>query len=113
MIEYSSNNSGGSWWLNDQQWLALEKAGWNVHWYRNDHNTERFLGALASSASREGLSMRMAIAEWEDITGENSADLGCSCCGTPHTFTEYDGEGNMGEMYSPDYPSTGNRYEEL
>lgn len=31
-IEYRSNNSGGSWWLSDDDWLALEAAGWVVHW---------------------------------------------------------------------------------
>jgi len=31
-IQYSSNNSGGSWWLNDNDWINLEKAGWTVIW---------------------------------------------------------------------------------
>lgn len=31
-VEYSSNNSGGSWWLKDEDWLNLEKAGWKVEW---------------------------------------------------------------------------------
>lgn len=31
-VEYSSNNSGGSWWLKDKDWIALEKAGWFVEW---------------------------------------------------------------------------------
>jgi hypothetical protein len=31
-VEYSANNSGGSWWLKDQHWLALEAAGWTVEW---------------------------------------------------------------------------------
>lgn len=31
-VEYMSNNSGGHWWLTDQQWKALEKAGWIVAW---------------------------------------------------------------------------------
>ena len=31
-IEYSSNNSGGSWWLKDEDWKALEAAGWWVEW---------------------------------------------------------------------------------
>jgi hypothetical protein len=31
-IEYESNNSGGSWWLSDDDWKALEKAGWKVKW---------------------------------------------------------------------------------
>ena len=29
-IVYSSNNSGGSWWLSDEDWKKLEAAGWNV-----------------------------------------------------------------------------------
>lgn len=31
-VKYSSNNSGGGWWLKDKDWLALEKAGWHVEW---------------------------------------------------------------------------------
>lgn len=36
LIEYNSNNSGGSWWLKDKDWLALEKAGWKI--IRADEN---------------------------------------------------------------------------
>lgn len=31
-VEYDSNNSGGHWWLKDEDWHALEKAGWIVRW---------------------------------------------------------------------------------
>lgn len=31
-IEYSTNNSGGDWWLKDKDWKALEAAGWSVVW---------------------------------------------------------------------------------
>lgn len=31
-VEYRSNNSGGSWWLKDKHWKALERAGWFVNW---------------------------------------------------------------------------------
>ena len=31
-VEYSTNNSGGSWWLSDEDWKALEAAGWYVKW---------------------------------------------------------------------------------
>lgn len=31
-VEYGSNNSGGEWWLSDEQWRALELAGWEVVW---------------------------------------------------------------------------------
>lgn len=100
-VKYSSNNSGGSWWLTDDDWFNLEKAGWEIDWYKNKSDdlfmkpgNDRFLGVLASSATREGLSMRMAIAEWEDITHQDSQDEGCRCCGEPHSFYEIDDEGN-------------------
>lgn len=31
-VEYSSNNSGGSWWLKDEDWKSLEAGGWKVEW---------------------------------------------------------------------------------
>ena len=31
-VTYESNNSGGSWWLEDKDWGELEKAGWYVIW---------------------------------------------------------------------------------
>lgn len=119
VITYSSNNSGGSWWLKDKDWYALEEAGWVVHWhhdlddpshvhaerdmsmfsghthaYDSEHlltkvtpNGERFLGALAQSAAKATNNPDEAIAEWERITGQNSTDEGCNCCGEPHSFT--------------------------
>lgn len=80
-VKYSANNSGGHWWLSDEQWKDLEDAGWVVNWTEG-----RFLGALATSATRECMSEKVAIAEWETITGEDSNEQGCSCCGRPHNF---------------------------
>lgn len=31
-VRYSSNNSGGGWWLKDEDWQALAAAGWDVIW---------------------------------------------------------------------------------
>lgn len=31
-VTYSTHNSGGSFWLKDSHWKALEKAGWKVEW---------------------------------------------------------------------------------
>ena len=36
-VEYDSNNSGGSWWLEDKDWFALEKAGWIIEWKHLGH----------------------------------------------------------------------------
>lgn len=98
MIEYDSNNSGGSWWLSDEDWVSLENAGWNVAWYSEPSNLPmfsasadgRWLGALASQASREGLTLEEAVAEWEAITGQSANAEGCDCCGRPHSFYECD-----------------------
>lgn len=99
-VEYSSNNSGGRWWLKDEDWLALEKAGWVVNWARNNKYefaradaNGRWLGALATSATRHGLSLSDAVAEFERVTKARSTDAGCPCCGQPHFFTEYDDSG--------------------
>lgn len=32
LVRYNSNNSGGRWWLKDEDWIALEKVGWYVLW---------------------------------------------------------------------------------
>lgn len=114
-ITYSSNNSGGNWWLKDEDWFNLEKAGWKIEWYplttgydKNGHvmidenglpdlfedscgvgiEDGRLVGALADSAYRFGLTMRQAIKEWENITGKDADAKGCSCCGSPHNFSE-------------------------
>lgn len=102
-VEYSSNNSGGYWWLKDEDWKALEAAGWEVEWYKDRENVltgrenpeGRFLGALASSAKRYGVTLRHAIEEWEAITGQSASDEGCHCCGTPHAFYSYSSSGAM------------------
>ena len=114
-VEYDSNNSGGRWWLTDQNWLDLEKAGWDVKWYRNEEYYKtgedgRWLGALAGKATKAGVTIGAAISEWENITGQNSADLGCACCGTPHSFTLYDDNGDWKDSYSPSFPYYGDPY---
>ena len=99
-VEYSSNNSGGRWWLTDDDWYNLEKAGWKVDWAKNiaqkyfkaDENG-RWLGALAKSATRHGLDLIEAKDEWERVTRKSSTEPGCPCCGQPHSFTEYDDNG--------------------
>lgn len=99
-VEYDSNNSGGHWWLKDEHWKALETAGWEVRWYATEGDRifkadedGRWLGALASHATRHGLTLREAAEEWERVTGESSTEAGCACCGQPHSFTEYDDDG--------------------
>jgi hypothetical protein len=112
IVEYDSNNSGGDWWLKDEDWDALAEAGWNVYWKQGsgfpslDPNAkhlgpldprektgQRWLGALATSAAKEFENPADAIPEWERITGQDAGAIGCNCCGTPHSFSYTDADG--------------------
>lgn len=99
-ITYESNNSGGGWWLKDEDWKALEKAGWKVKWFKDQEasplqnkRSDRWLGALAEEATKEFDSIREAIQEFEKITGQDVSDEGCNCCGAPHNFIWKDDKG--------------------
>jgi hypothetical protein len=97
-VEYVSNNSGGSWWLEDKDWENLEAAGWIVDWCRDKKDKlhidgDRWLGALATSATKRNTTLREAISEFERITRLNAASEGCQCCGPPHSFREEDESG--------------------
>ena len=122
-VEYSSNNSGGSWWLQDRDWDALAEAGWHVvppgHYVdfesldgdgvplikesgggmfasmisEDDEGVVRYMGAKATCAFVVGKSLREAVENWEEVTGMSADEPGCHCCGNPHGFTEYDDAG--------------------
>lgn len=94
-VTYSSNNSGGSWWLSDEDWRALEAAGWTLEPLYG--GGERWLGAIATGASKDFESMREAVEEFESITGQDASDEGCNCCGNPHNFSGRDENGNYVE----------------
>lgn len=122
-VTYSSNNSGGSWWLSDDDWRRLEAAGWGVEWGNTyfchsrfafcrapkgmpepcgveedcpGHQTaqtadeaalDRYMGALAKSASIDAPSPGAAMRSFEEATGQAVSDEGCNCCGPPHSFS--------------------------
>lgn len=83
-IRYSSNNSGGSFWLSESDWNALRDAGWEVD------DAGRW--GEPTGAYRFGLSLDDAIDEFDRVTSQLSSDEGCSCCGQPHYFYEDDAE---------------------
>jgi hypothetical protein len=99
LFKYSSNNSGGSWWVTDEGWKALEVAGWTVNWTVNEKHigqkkgADRWLGALATSAEKELGSLQEAITEFESASGANFSDEGCNCCGPPHDMSYLDEDG--------------------
>ncbi len=139
--EYSSNNSGGRWWLSDDDWHNLEAAGWKIQWgmayFCNStlnkevqnkpdqpcegkcqghyapaaDESQRWLRSLARGATREGLTLGEAIEEWERVTGQDSSVLGCNCCGAPHSFA-FDGEDDSRDSYYPHSGGYGRRYGE-
>ena len=94
-IEYSSNNSGGRWWLKDEDWKKLEEAGWTIGWCASKNakifetgKDGRWLGTLATSATIQAESIAVARALWEHTLCYTSTEEGCPCCGNPHNFYE-------------------------
>ena len=83
IVKYDSNNSGGSWWLDDNDWVKLEQDGWLVLW-------KDWFGAKAKSALLLCKSEEEAIERFEKITGQLAEEEGCSCCGQPHYFESLD-----------------------
>lgn len=101
-VEYSTNNSGGSYWLDEKDWRGLQDAGWIVM----DRDNAVYEGGnyLAGSnglptvskpadlsqahyAFKNFKGISEALEEFERITGQNVSDEGCNCCGAPHSFT--------------------------
>lgn len=95
---YTSNNSGGDWWLSDRDWVALEKAGWHIYWRLSG----RWLGALATQAAKHFEYEKVGIAEFEAITKQDSKELGCNCCGKPHYFEWFEEELELTDDYYED-----------
>jgi hypothetical protein len=99
-VEYSSNNSGGDWWLDDEDWFALERAGWKVDWEKDKKRgilpagpDGRWLGALAKyatltvEAEDDARAEGLAIESWQQATHQDPDEEGCNCCGQPHWFS--------------------------
>ena len=135
LIEYSSNNSGGDWWLEDKDWENLEKAGWLldrgrdfIFDERGNHTYDkngfpkfkkgkgefadedgRYMGALAHGAWKKFDSIKEALEEFEKITGQNVTDEGCSCCGPPHSFSWEGGYCSGDDCSEHFYGESGNK----
>lgn len=94
-VLYESRSSGGGWWLTDDDWRALENAGWAVAWDQTRGGDA--YGPLATRASRRGVTFEEALAEFEKVTGQHAHEPGCQCshCGRPHHFTLYDMHGRI------------------
>ena len=85
IVKYRANNSGGYWWLSENDWRALENSGWVVNWLG-----KKWLGTLAREASFECETPADAMRSFESATRQDVSYGGCNCCGCPHFF-EWDG----------------------
>lgn len=88
-IKFSENNSGGDYWLTQKNYEDLMAAGWTGEGINPDNRYD------GRRLERRGVSRRVALAEFWDITGWDPDEEGCNCCGQPFYFTEYDDEGKM------------------
>ena len=87
-LEYSSNNSGGSFWLSIDDWKVLEDNGWDI-------DESKMFGEDFYMASKEFDTPKEGIEEFERLTLQDAGATGCTCCGPPHEFSWEDEDGNQ------------------
>ena len=90
-LEYDTNNSGGGFWLIDDNWKAMESAGWSVAWPTGKGWPG--VPVRATIPVKDMDDAKRIVREWETITGQDAADEGCNCCGQPHNFNLKDENG--------------------
>lgn len=108
LVEYSTNNSGGSFWLTEKEWKNLEDHGWKLfnhddHIYESgnykydEHGLpmrkeprakDSIFKQYAHYAFKHFPSVEDAEREFEELTEQHVNDEGCECCGKPHYFHE-------------------------
>ncbi len=102
IVEYSTNNSGGSYWLKKADWQALQEAGWLIMDFNNatygangNHVPDKDgLPTVSHPAELENAhyaykkfdTIQDALGEFESLTGQDVSEEGCNCCGAPHSF---------------------------
>lgn len=94
-IQYSSNNSGGSWWLSEADRKALEAAGWLVEWSEWERGRHSWSWSDSGTPAHYawapvGMTEDQACEDFERVTGQSPDAQGCNCCGQPHNFDDHD-----------------------
>jgi hypothetical protein len=119
IYQFDENNSGGSWWLNKEQYEKLLAAGWTNEPGENepgevDPDFERVPWSWRHNFKFEAGTIREAIESWEAATGENFFTGGCPCCGPPFSISSEYGENfeSMSGGYE-DFESMSGGYEEI
>jgi hypothetical protein len=93
-ITFSENNSGGCWWLKQEQYANLFKVWWKPGRECYDGTVRGASRIIVLDAIDEDVALaaasKLAIMEWEKATGENADEIGCTCCGPPYQFYDWD-----------------------
>ena len=104
--EFHENNSGGDWWLDANDIVALLKTGkWGLDMdsargyldiKRGRNDEEVLLYPFRKFLVGQFNSYEEAVQSWESATGWNVNEAGCECCGNP--FDIYSGNAPTGEV---------------
>jgi len=106
-FEFSENNSGGSWWLNRDQYIALLKSGkWGID-IEGVECSSRFSifenddvpYVLRHNLVGQFNSQQEAEDSWESLTGYSLEEEGCECCGRPFSLYQAYSEPSKGVMF--------------
>jgi hypothetical protein len=85
-IHLHQNNSGGYFWLSDEQFDALLADGWRVASGLNFGGRAAQDLLLDVPVADERAAITIAQIEFQRVTGEDPNAIGCTCCGPPFHF---------------------------
>lgn len=75
----SENNSGGRYWMSENDYAGLEMSGWTI-----DRSQRSFYKAF--TAASEAIAEDMGKASFNESTDQYADSEGCICCGRPFRF---------------------------
>ncbi len=89
-VTLSQNNSGGSFWLSNEDFDNLIADGWvepegqTSMFGRVSHDL-----TLDVPVADEDAAVTIAKIEFQRVTGQDPDDEGCNCCGPPFYFSTW------------------------
>jgi hypothetical protein len=96
---YRHNNSGGVDWITPEQWQEFVDNGWTVTLFGQPFTGGRGSCASLMIETDEGKEVARLIGmqNWYAIAKQDPDEIGCTCCGPPHSFS-------VEEVEQPDPP---------
>jgi hypothetical protein len=88
IVGMDENNSGGYYWLGEDDYKDLIDKGWTRGVEKYGYGgTETRVAHKTFEAASEDHAIELAKSEFEVVTGQRADAIGCTCCGRPFYFS--------------------------